>query len=354
MWIHSKKIDRYFILFPHWIGLILLVLFPSYFLNAQQTSTLDWLVLILCIDVAHVYSTLFRTYFHPEARHLNGKLLILIPLLCFFAAVLAMEISTTVFWSLLAYLAVFHFIRQQYGFVNMYQRLQKAPAWVVKTDTWFVYLFTGIPILIWHVEGPKNFVWFTEHDFLFFPHATVAIGLKTLLAVLFLLLGISFFVQWKNAYFNRPKNLIILATALNWSIGIVYLNGDLAFTMLNVIAHGIPYMTLIWIQGNKSHTNSKLLRWVFSNQGAIAILLVCIFFGLIEEGIWDRLFWQEHATLFGFLDFMQPIESTWLKNIVIPLLALPQITHYVIDGFIWRKRDSDTRWKEPQSKAKKE
>jgi hypothetical protein len=29
-----------------------------------------------------------------------------------------------------------------------------------------------------------------------------------------------------------------------------------------------------------------------------------------------------------------------LKTFVVPLLALPQLTHYVLDGFIWRRKSN--------------
>lgn len=346
MWIHSKKIDTAFILFPHWIGILLVVIFPGYFLGNKETSMVDWLILVLCIDVAHVYSTLFRTYFYPEARKLNGKLLIIVPLLAYVVGFMLMEISGELFWRILAYLAVFHFVRQQYGFIKIYQRFKKVPGWIIKTDTWFVYLFTILPVIIWHLEGPKNFVWFTPKDFMFIDLPLLSVIFKVILPALFVALGISFAVQWKQKLFNLPKNLILLATALNWSVGIVVLNGDLSFTLLNVVAHGIPYMALIWIHGNKSHTRSSLLQWIFSPKGWLIILLICILFAFIEEGIWDRFIWQDHTSIFGFFTFLQPIGSR-LQSFLIPLLALPQITHYVIDGFIWRKSSAQSYWQEP-------
>ncbi len=348
MWIHSKKLDISLILLPHCIGLILLLLFPSYFMGQKETSTFDWLILILFIDVAHVYSTLFRTYFFPEARKLNQRLLIFIPLISYCLGVIAFEISFDFFWKTLAYLAVFHFIRQQYGLIRLYQQNRNIPIWVQKTDTWFVYLFTLIPVVIWHLDGPKNFVWFTKNDFYFLSIPLLSILLKLVLVILFLLLFTSFLIQWKKGIFTLPKNIILLATALNWSIGIVVLNGDLSFTLLNVVAHGIPYMALVWVQGTKSKTKSTILHWVFSTKGWVSILLVCILFGFIEESLWDRFIWQDHEQLFGLFDFINPIESPKILSFLVPLLALPQITHYVIDGFIWKKSSPNSMWKEPK------
>ena len=54
-----------------------------------------------------------------------------------------------------------------------------------------------------------------------------------------------------------------------------------------------------------------------------------------EELVWDRAVWHDHGWLFG---------DAWdvgaLKLLLVPLLALPQLTHYVLDGFIWRRRSN--------------
>jgi hypothetical protein len=66
---------------------------------------------------------------------------------------------------------------------------------------------------------------------------------------------------------------------------------------------------------------------------AIGALLVLAF---VEEGLWDGLVWREHLALFPGFASLPAIESdTWL-GVVVPLLAVPQLTHYVIDGVIWR------------------
>lgn len=347
MWIYNKKVDSLFIIFPHWIGIILVALLPHYFLGNRETSTLDWLILILFIDVAHVYATLFRTYLYPEALEQNKHFLIVVPVVCYCLGVVAMEISFDFFWRSLAYLAVFHFIRQQYGIIRRYQLNRQMPNWLLQWDRLFVYLFTILPVLIWHLEGPKNFVWFTANDFLFVSLPKVAFILKILLALLFVLLIFSFIVQWRYRQFMISKNLILLGTALNWTLGIVVLNGDLSFTLLNVVAHGIPYMALVWIQGTKIQSRSKVLKQVFAPWGWVIIIAGGALVGFVEEGLWDRWVWQENTTLFEVFSFVQPLPSSWLTTLVVPLLALPQITHYLIDGFIWKRSTATTVWKEP-------
>ena len=51
----------------------------------------------------------------------------------------------------------------------------------------------------------------------------------------------------------------------------------------------------------------------------------------VEELLWDRVRWKERSWLFG--PSWNVHEWEWL---LVPLLALPQFTHYALDGFIWR------------------
>ena len=55
----------------------------------------------------------------------------------------------------------------------------------------------------------------------------------------------------------------------------------------------------------------------------------------LEEMLWDRGVWHDRAWLFG---------ASWdigsLKILLVPLLALPQVVHYVLDGFVWRRKNN--------------
>jgi hypothetical protein len=53
----------------------------------------------------------------------------------------------------------------------------------------------------------------------------------------------------------------------------------------------------------------------------------------LEELVWDRAIWHDRAWLFGAGDGVGGAAL-----IVVPLLAVPQLTHYVLDGFLWRRR----------------
>jgi hypothetical protein len=303
----------------------------------------------MLIDVSHVYSTLYRTYFDPQALRKQRSLLWTIPFFSFVTGVLLYSIDDLLFWRILAYVAVFHFVRQQYGFMRVYSRKERNTKWEDAIDKLTIYYATVYPILFWHFSGPKNFNWFIEKDFIYFPSQL----LLHIAGVLYILVVSSFlckeFVRLvKTKYLNLPKLAVILGTLLSWYFGIVYYNGDMAFTLLNVVSHGIPYMAMVWIYGQKNYTKpdrgSRFLKLVFSKYGVIAFVLLLCLFAFIEEGLWDIAVWKEHTSVFGFQPSSGLQLDHTLLSIVVPLLALPQVTHYVLDGFIWKIREDEIKW----------
>jgi hypothetical protein len=43
--------------------------------------------------------------------------------------------------------------------------------------------------------------------------------------------------------------------------------------------------------------------------------------------------WREHADIFGPFHVNAPAA---VLMVLVPLLTMPQVTHYVLDAFIWR------------------
>ena len=68
-------------------------------------------------------------------------------------------------------------------------------------------------------------------------------------------------------------------------------------------------------------------------RGAGAFVTVLAAIALIEEFAWDQLAWHERGAIFGDLA-VRP--SAAALRWIVPLLALPQLTHYVLDAFVWR------------------
>lgn len=348
-WLLDAVSDSLFILSPPFLCLLLIALFPQYFQQQNDVGVAGWVILVLLIDVGHVYSTLYRTYFNTEALKKQKAILFTIPFLAFVAGALVYSISSIWFWRLLAYTAVYHFVRQQYGFMRLYSRQEDKKTLAAKLDTILIYAATIYPIIYWHISGPKNFNWFVANDFLYLEGSWLIQPLQWIYFLLIMLYLLLVVVQLKkNHYFNLPKFALVAGTVASWYFGIVYFNGDLSFTLLNVVSHGIPYMALIWIHGykekKKGRLSSHFLQYIFSKKGVILFLLIIFGLAFTEEFFWDIAVWQEHGKIFGGNGLAGFTVSRELLSIIVPLLAVPQLTHYIIDGFIWRIRNDEIKW----------
>jgi hypothetical protein len=336
-WIRSVGFDGLWILAPPFLALLLVAGMPAEYRSTARMPVWAWLGLVVLIDVAHVYSTLFRTYFDAVRRQRLRTVLWAVPLGCYLLGVALHWAGGLWFWRVLAYAAVFHFIRQQYGFLRLYSRQEAASSFSRRVDTVLIYSATLYPLLWWHFAEPRNFTWFVAGDFVQYHWPLgrqLLTGAYCLLLVLYLWKEIRHWQQ--TGHLNLPRNLLLLGTAASWYVGIVLLNGDLAFTLLNVVAHGIPYLALIWTSSRPAAVAARR-PWWHGRYGLGLFLGVVVGLAFLEEGLWDGLVWREHAAVFGWFQQLPAVASPALLMWLVPLLALPQATHYVLDGFIWRR-----------------
>ncbi len=357
-WLSSAGFDCCLILAPAFMTALVALVFKERLENSDNLPLWAWVTFVLFIDVAHVYATLFRTYLDSQSFAKNKTVLLVVPAACWVIGCLLYSVDGQLFWRCLAYLAVFHFVRQQFGFVALYSRgdppVLRKFKWL---DSLCIYAATGYPLLFWHAHLPRNFNWFVSGDFVeCVPASLVTFGLAAYLTVLFLYLAKELLLLARCRFINLPRNLLIAGTVLSWWVGIVALNSDMAFTMTNVVSHGIPYMALIWLYHHRSPTASSgldggtgmpamcsTLKKLALSFGP-AFLLFLAFFAYLEEGLWDGMIWREHLSIFPLFSQLPAISEPALLAILIPLLSLPQSTHYVLDGFIWRVKDRSSTW----------
>ena len=354
-WLKNAKFDLSFILLPPLFAVAFCLFFSDRLDGTESIPLWAWLIFVLGIDVSHVYSTLFRTYWNSREFAERRALFSIVPLGAWLIGVLLYSASAGIFWRFMAYLAVFHFIRQQYGFLCLYTRGD--PTTVVKKwiDSSLIYTATLYPIIYWHANQPRKFFWFINGDFFdgFPPILASAAGVIYLsLAILYCATEIT---SYRRGFgLNIPKNLLLFGTAASWYIGIVYFNGDMIFTITNIVAHGVPYIALIWLYGERqisAESPPKVLnrldfRIFFSRYSAPLFIIVLLTLGYLEEGLWAGLVWREHLTAFTPFSHLPNVVSDDTLAWVVPLLSLPQVTHYILDGFIWKFRSTKSTWQD--------
>ena len=334
-WLFSRKVDLSVFLGSAIVSLLLLAIGWQLRILNDDAPDWTWISAVLLIDVAHVWSTSFRVYFDAEELKRRIWLYTLVPVFGYLTGVALYSESDLTFWRALALLAVFHFVRQQYGWVALYRAKLKEKSnvtwWI---DACAVYLATVYPLAFWMTRLPRKFDWFVKDDFLSLPALVEQILFPVYVLALTVYFGKSIYLYFTEKFLNVGKDIVVLTTAVCWYIGIVALDSDYAFTVTNVIIHGVPYFALIYFYAkSRRETASKFYKSVSHNW--IVFLATLWALAYVEELVWHRGVWHEREFLFG---------ANWnlddWKIYLVPLLAVPQLTHYILDGFIWRRKNN--------------
>lgn len=342
-WIWSARADAFAFGGPALVGLALAALAPRLGL-AGAMPPWAWIVFVLAVDVAHVHTTLFRTYLDREELRRRRALYAALPIAVYGCGVLLHASSPVHFWRVLAYVAVFHFVRQQIGWVSIYRaRAAERDRAGRLFDHAVVYAATLYPIVYWHANIPRSFHWFDDDDFV--PLAGLAAVLPLLRAahagLLAAYVGREAWLFRERGFTSWGKHLVVLSTAALWYVGIVATNDDFTFTVTNVLGHGVPYAVLLWmyVKARARERRGSLVGRVAAG-GALVFIAIVLVIAFAEEALWDRLVWHQRPYLFGGEASQTPLYSGLVHTLVVPLLSVPQATHYVLDAVLWRRKDT--------------
>lgn len=338
--IFGRRLDLAVFLGPAVVGLALVAGARALGLAPGPLPEWGWVAFVLAIDVAHVWATLHRTYLDPNELRRRPRLYALVPLGCFVVGAALHAHSSAWFWRALAYLAVFHFLRQQIGWAAIYRAREGDGSRLAKlVDDAALYLAMGVPLLLWHSAMPKRFSWFLPGDFVALPRLGPLVPFaQAALAIALLAWLARMLVRLRRGHPLPLGRLVLVATtALTWWVGIVTAGDDFSFTVLNVLPHGVPYVALLHLYGRARADRDPTTPSAWLIRGGLGLFFGSLFlFAFVEEALWDRLVFHDHEALFGFLP---EAPDGFLPGVIVPLLALPQATHYVLDAVLWRRRD---------------
>ncbi|HEX9961612.1 MAG TPA: hypothetical protein VGB00_11800 [Pyrinomonadaceae bacterium] len=332
-WLFSAPIDLSVFLGSAVLSLLLLAIGWQLGILHDESPDWTWITAVLLIDVAHVWSTSFRVYFDTEEFKKRIWLYTLVPLFGYAVGVALYSESALTFWRVLALVAVFHFVRQQYGWVNLYRAKLKEKSRITRwIDAAAIYLATVYPLAFWMTSLPRNFQWFVKDDFFALPALVEQILFPLYVLALVVYFGKSVYLYFKDGFLNVGKDIVVATTAVCWYVGIVALDSDYAFTVTNVIIHGVPYFALVYFYArSRRETAPRFYRTLSSNW--IFFLATLWALAYVEEIFWHRGVWHERSWMFG-----ASFDAENWKTYLVPLLAVPQLTHYVLDGFVWRRK----------------
>jgi len=344
-WLFSRRLDLAVFVGSALIALGLVALGPRLGVpRGGESPSWAWVTGVLLVDVAHVYATLFVVYLDPRERT-RRAIYWVVPAAGWLVGVALYSQGPDLFWRVLAYLAVFHFVRQQAGWVVLYRarvgERDRRGRWL---DIAAIYAAAIYPLVYWHAHLPRAFAWFMPGDFAALP-LWVADAAAPLYWSILAVYACRSAPGWLAGRPRNPgKDIVVVTTAACWYAGIVATNSDYAFTVTNVLIHGLPYMALVYVVASRSARATRPgaplparltvglgPRLVAS--GPLLFIATLWLLAYTEELVWDRAVWHERSWLFG-----AAFDAAGWHAVLVPLLAVPQLTHYVLDGFVWRRR----------------
>ncbi|MEK7390054.1 MAG: hypothetical protein AAB036_10185 [Elusimicrobiota bacterium] len=336
-WIVSAPFDLGFVLGPAMAATAAVLLIPA--LQSPQLPLWGWIVVTLSVDVAHTWTTLYVTYLDPEAYGRRKSLFLCVPLACLAAGALAYAVGTSFAVKVYTYAAVWHFVRQQYGFMRFYKRVRRErealDAWI---DGAAVYAATLYPVFYWHCEPARSTAaWFATRGFFNLPETWLPAGRCLYASALILFVLRQGFLLVRGRDVNWGKAGVIVTTAAAWYTGMVALNSTFAFLIAIGITHGIPYYALVWLYGHRKWSGDpswRRLLFAKSLAGVLLFLSIAWIISYVEMGVLSALT-GSHTGAYFELTREFPI-SAGSSAVLLPVLFMFQTTHYVLDAYIWR------------------
>ena len=342
-WIFSAPLDLLVFGGTALLAIVLVWLGPSAPGDAESPEW-SWLAAILLVDVAHVWSTAFVVYLDPAEWRRRPGVYAGVPIACFCAGLALYAIGEDVFWRVITYVAVFHFIRQQYGWVMLYRgrngERDRFGRWL---DGATIYACALYPLIWWHAHLPRNFAWMTDNDFIEgMPMAAASVARVLYIALLaaYVVRAVVQLVRTRQTAWG--KHLVVAATAACWYNGIVAHDNDYAFMVSNVFTHGVPYMVLVFVYARAASREPASYRGTTARLLGGRVLRAAVMFiatvwlvAYVEELLWNRSMEHEHTWLFG-----NGSDVGGFAIVLAPLLAVPQLAHYALDAVLWRRRSN--------------
>jgi hypothetical protein len=341
-WVHSWYGDSLgFFLIP--ISFLLLATFSlPPFGNFDPKTIIYW---VLIIDWAHIFAQWHRIYCNPletkKAKWIYPvSYLALIPLI-------ALYFQLSQIWhveTFLIYFVIFHFIKQHYGFIRIYSKIDGAKTkFESTTESAFIYLCMWTPVLYWHIDFPKkNFYWFENFiknpvtQSLFYP----AIAAYVFCLVAYVVAEVK--RSKRNQVINWPKNIALSASALGWGLIAFMIKSPILIFFTVVLTHDISYIFLVWFIGRRDvKLQKKEVPWYswWSVPGFAWYMFAIVLIGQTIMALHGEIGHNLNRDYFLVGKFFNdiPYSEGWWQNFGYAIFYATQAHHYFIDKFLWKK-----------------
>ena len=174
-----------------------------------------FIALVVSVDVAHVWATNYRVYLDPEETFRRPWLYLACIPIILLSSIFVHLFDSKVFWTIVAYYAIWHFLSQPYGFIAIYkwkyQERSHLDHHLDKLASWSAGLG---PILVWHASPERHFNWFDHGEFFLFriPENLIPWILGTYGCVFLIYTSRQIHTYLSSRYFNPGKQMVMLLT----------------------------------------------------------------------------------------------------------------------------------------------
>jgi hypothetical protein len=323
----SKKVDL--IAFTTFIPVYLLycIFFETSFVTLPPQPPYWFFILgWTLVDGSHVYSTLLVSYGDKDMFQQLKTLFLIVPIALLVSAFAFMYSgSPALFFYFLAYLAMVHFIRQEFGWMKIATRFDPAaPGWLMNLDKATAYAMTILPMM-WFMRKTQSGFWYQKGDLLAIPDNIAEMAMTLYWPVVGVFLITNIYHSLKTKTVNLSKYLVFINTFFGWYMAKVHVQNTYLAVWLMIFHHGIPYYFIVF----KTERVSNKIQWV-NNLGkfkypALYLSFAAIFFAFL----------MSHS---GNSYVIQLAQNQTLKALVYAIAVTPQMTHFILDGFIWKKK----------------
>ena len=318
--------DAALILFPGLLAAAVVWLAPE----GSVPSVWMAFAAIIFIDTGHQYVTLWRTIFRRQERT-SHPIYWVTPFLILLGMTAWFWLRLPYAWAFVVYVTVYHHIRQYYGMLRWYERLNGRRR--VASES-FLYALSVLPFVLLHVRplpamGMRGL--YTDQDLFLAPHPGLyRIGLVIYGAVVaaWLLYELAL---WRRGVREINRSLAVLAPAVVQG-GCFLLGRSLATIVVPLlIAHGIPYLAIISL--SLTRVDPRGFRTLA--KAAAVVLASVVVFGLMEWVYEERWLVISNAYVHA------PI--AWLQGVLLAVYLVPPLSHYVFDAHIWTGKHREAK-----------
>jgi hypothetical protein len=288
-------------------------------------DALIWFAVMVAIDKAHIWSTVFRSYLDKEVRQRHPLLLYLGPLLFVLLGVaIECTLGVKTLVRLFLYYQMYHVMRQQYGWIAQVARRARPRgsridlAW----DKALVYAFVVVPFAWAHVspQGSMGGLEFASRPLL--AHALAALFAICLVGYIGLQ-ATRLLIHHETV--SISELLVAGTTAFVWGgmmVSGMLLGPSPYWLFVSLTYHAVPYIGAALWTAKDRQSESVVWRHRFAVPSFLFVLL-----------LWGY-FWQQVQD--GLLHV--PAQSVGALHITLTALAVAVPTmHYAIDGVIWKR-----------------